>query len=127
MKRIVAGITLGVAVIMLTLPAVQAQEETWLELLRADLRADKTAIVTVAMGLSDDEGTIFWPIYRDYEVAVSSINDRRSWGHEAWSSGSASARHRSAVRTSGTPMERDPRTGSGGLIAENSRGQYAWT
>ncbi len=77
MKRIVAGITLVVAVILLTLPTVQAQEETWLELLRADLRADKTAIVTVAMALSDDEGTIFWPIYREYEVALSSINDRR--------------------------------------------------
>jgi hypothetical protein len=77
MKRIFAGIMLVAAVVCLALPAVQAQEEAWLELLRADLRTEKTGIVTAAMMLSDDEGKIFWPIYREYDLAVASINDQR--------------------------------------------------
>jgi hypothetical protein len=73
MKRIIVGIVL----VFLALPAAQAQDETWLELLRADIRADRTAIFTAAMELTDDQGTMFWPIYRGYEVSLSAINDQR--------------------------------------------------
>jgi hypothetical protein len=50
-----------------------AQDPT--ELLRADLRAQKTAILTKALALDDTQSTAFWPIYREYESALVKIND----------------------------------------------------
>jgi hypothetical protein len=54
-----------------------AQAEQTLESLRADLRADKTAIVTQAMNFQPGEADKFWPIYREYEVQVANLNDKR--------------------------------------------------
>jgi hypothetical protein len=50
-----------------------AQDPT--ELLRADLRAQKTAIITQAMGLDTTQSDAFWPIYREYEQEVIKLND----------------------------------------------------
>jgi len=48
-----------------------------IESLRADLRADKVAIITQAMQLNDQDSKIFWPVYRRYEADVVKINDQR--------------------------------------------------
>jgi hypothetical protein len=50
-----------------------AQDPT--ELLRADLRAQKTAILTEAMDLDAAQSDVFWPIYREYEGEVIKLND----------------------------------------------------
>lgn len=50
--------------------------DAFIELLRSDLRADKQAIVTVAMGLSDADSQLFWPIYRAYETERIALGDR---------------------------------------------------
>ncbi len=59
------------------LPAAADSEEQWLELFRADLRADKVAILTEAMELNDAQGKEFWPVYREYEGQLAQIGDRR--------------------------------------------------
>ena len=38
-----------------------------IQILRADLRADKLKVVTQQMQLSDEEAKAFWPIYREYD------------------------------------------------------------
>lgn len=48
-----------------------------LELLRADLKAEKVAIVTLNMELTDAQARIFWPIYRKYESELAALNDQR--------------------------------------------------
>jgi len=48
-----------------------------IESLRADLRADKVAIITQAMQLNDQDSKIFWPVYRRYEADVVKVNDQR--------------------------------------------------
>jgi hypothetical protein len=50
-----------------------AQDAT--ELLRADLRANKTAILTQAMALDATQSDVFWPIYREYEAELIKLND----------------------------------------------------
>ena len=45
------------------------------ELLRADLRTTKTAIITEAMGLDSAQSDVFWPIYREYEAELVTLND----------------------------------------------------
>lgn len=47
------------------------------ELLRSDLKTQKTAIITKAMQFSDQEATAFWPIYRAYEQDLAKIGDAR--------------------------------------------------
>jgi len=80
MKRM-AG--LGAAALLISLaqtPAIGSDPATldrYVELLRSDLRADKTAILTEALALSDAEGKTFWPIYREYDTELSAWGDAR--------------------------------------------------
>ncbi len=50
---------------------------TYVELLRSDIRAEKVAILTELMEFTDAEDAAFWPIYREYDVELSALNDRR--------------------------------------------------
>lgn len=47
------------------------------ELLRADLRTQKVALITKALDLTREEGDKFWPIYREYDEKLSKIVDAR--------------------------------------------------
>ena len=49
----------------------------YVELLRSDVRASKVAIITEVMGFTEAEDKVFWPIYREYDVELSRINDDR--------------------------------------------------
>jgi hypothetical protein len=48
-----------------------------IQILRADLRSDKTKIMANQMQLSDAEGKAFWPIYNDYDHELAKLNDQR--------------------------------------------------
>jgi hypothetical protein len=65
-----------VAVAMVIGGAAQAQSN-YEELLRQDLRTMKTQVVTEVMMLSTEEGDKFWPVYREYDLELSKIWDRR--------------------------------------------------
>jgi hypothetical protein len=65
-----------VAVALMLSGAAQAQSQ-YEELLRQDLRTMKTAIVTEAMMLTEEEGEAFWPIYRDYDNELAKHWDSR--------------------------------------------------
>jgi hypothetical protein len=47
------------------------------ELLRADIRVQKVAIITEVMGFSEAEDKAFWPIYRDYDSEMAKLGDER--------------------------------------------------
>jgi len=47
------------------------------ELLRSDVRSQKVAILTEMMDFSEKEDAAFWPIYRQYDVELSGLSDRR--------------------------------------------------
>ena len=73
---------LAVLVITLALPALPAfgQDSTLesdIQVLRSDLRAQKTQIISDQLKLSDAEGKSFWPIYREYETELSKLNDEK--------------------------------------------------
>jgi hypothetical protein len=50
---------------------------TYTELMRSDIRSQKVAIITEMMLLSEAEDVKFWPIYREYELELSRLNDER--------------------------------------------------
>jgi hypothetical protein len=47
------------------------------ELLRADLRAEKVAIITEVMEFTEAEDKAFWPIYREYDSEMTKLGDER--------------------------------------------------
>ncbi len=49
----------------------------YVELLRSDVRSQMVAILTEMMDFTDEEDAKFWPIYRDYDVELSKLNDQR--------------------------------------------------
>lgn len=82
MKRILAALIVLTAVTVPLGPRCAAQTDVAqadkvLESVRADMRADKVAIVTEAMNLTPAEGEKFWPVYRQYEAEVVKLNDKR--------------------------------------------------
>lgn len=63
----------------LTVPPVQqgGYLNSYISLLRSDLRAKKTGIISEGLLLTDKESTVFWPIYKRYELDLAKINDAR--------------------------------------------------
>ena len=49
----------------------------YMELLRSDLRTQKVAMITEIMQFTDDEDKAFWPVYREYDLGLSRLNDDR--------------------------------------------------
>jgi hypothetical protein len=47
------------------------------ELLRADVRSQKMAILVEVMGFSDVEDKAFWPLYREYDAEMTKLGDER--------------------------------------------------
>ena len=47
-------------------------------IVRANMKADKTTLITTGMNFNDKEGAAFWPIYRQYEYERSRLDDRRA-------------------------------------------------
>jgi hypothetical protein len=45
--------------------------------LRQDLQAEKTEIITRNMGFTDDQSKAFWPLYRSYAHDQQAIGDQR--------------------------------------------------
>jgi hypothetical protein len=59
-------------------PAALAQvsETDVIQALRSDILADRQAVVAANLGLTDAEGTAFWPVYREYRAEMGKVGDR---------------------------------------------------
>jgi len=69
-------LTLVLAVVPFAVAVADDGTDAYIELFRSDLRADKQAIVTYAMNLSDADSKLFWPIYKSYEAERTALGDR---------------------------------------------------
>jgi hypothetical protein len=58
--------------------ALQPALESTIEVLRADLRADKITVIAEAMRFSGEDAAIFWPLYNKYELELSKLEDQRA-------------------------------------------------
>ena len=50
---------------------------TYIDLMRKDVRSQKAAIMDTVMQLDPDQAAKFWPIYRDYDAELTKLNDLR--------------------------------------------------
>jgi len=58
----------------------QDQEPTidsTIAVVRANMQADRTALITTGMNFNEKDGAAFWPIYKEYEYERSKLDDRR--------------------------------------------------
>jgi hypothetical protein len=76
--------TLGLAAIIVACislsQTIAAQDESIdsdIEVLRANIRAEKMQLVTNEMQLSAEEAKSFWPIYREYNASLTKLNDQK--------------------------------------------------
>lgn len=79
MKRgIVSLVALIAVALAFSAPAVlaQASQTDQLQQLRADIQADRQAVVAANLKLTDAEGVVFWPLYREYRVEMAKVGDR---------------------------------------------------
>ena len=54
-----------------------AHERQTNPLARGDIRVQKVAIVAEVMQFTDEDGKVFWPIYREYDAEMSKLGDER--------------------------------------------------
>ncbi len=52
--------------------------DSTIAVVRANMRADRTTLITAGMNFSDKDGAAFWPIYQQYEYERSKLDDRRA-------------------------------------------------
>lgn len=74
LKRVI----LCAALVFVMATAVSAGErtlESYMELMRSDLRTAKVAIITEVMQFTDEQSEVFWPIYREYQLEMEKLND----------------------------------------------------
>ena len=87
---VILAIVMATTVLSAQQPAITPAEtkdlnlSAYVELLRADVRAQKVAFITELMAFTAAEDKAFWPIYRAYDVELSAINDERVTGIEEY-------------------------------------------
>ena len=66
-------------------PVIQAGSETekknlqaYIELIRSDVRQQKSQLMGVVMQLSAEDAGKFWPIYSEYDAELTKVNNLRS-------------------------------------------------
>jgi len=52
--------------------------DSTIAVVRANMQADRTTLITAGMNFNDKDGAAFWPIYQQYEYERSRLDDRRA-------------------------------------------------
>ena len=80
-RTLLAAAAISLAVLPLSVRCqAQASDpnvDSYIESLRADVHADKVAIITQVMQFNSADGAAFWPIYKKYAFDQSAVNDKR--------------------------------------------------
>jgi hypothetical protein len=61
----------------LIISATAFAQDNSIELLRRDLKADKASLMSANLPMTDAQADIFNPIYREYDLELSKLGDRR--------------------------------------------------
>lgn len=75
MKRIT--LMLSICAVATGVHASSEELRNYIEIFRSGLSTAKKQAITDALRLTDGEATVFWPIYREYEVQFDKLADER--------------------------------------------------
>ena len=64
-------------------PLVRGQDrqpniDSVIAMVRANMQADRTTLITAGMNFNEKDGAAFWPIYRQYDLERAKLDDTRS-------------------------------------------------
>ena len=63
---------------LLAFTNVFAQDmDSYIELLKSDLKTDKKAIITEVMQFDETQSAAFWPIYKEFEFDLDKLSEKR--------------------------------------------------
>lgn len=69
---------LTIILFFFSLATIFAQDLTsYIELLRSDVNTEKKALIAEAMQFSEDDASVFWPIYKEYEFKLDKLGNKR--------------------------------------------------
>ena len=80
MKTLLFGI---LAVLIVAVPVFaqsqtqQAQMDQDIAMMKKDIQADKSTLITANMKFTPEEAAAFWPVYKVYDEALSKVADKR--------------------------------------------------
>src|SRR5436309_13545682 len=75
-----AGLVILLPLCGAVVPTLHAQDSSLanaIELMRSDVRANKTQIIGRALALPDSQAKVFWPLYRQFELDAAKLTDDR--------------------------------------------------
>lgn len=72
MKKLIFGL-----IVLMSISLYAQTADTYLELLRSDIKIQKKTVVAVAMNLNELQEEKFWPIYNEYEAEWDKLADVR--------------------------------------------------
>ena len=72
--RVLTTFTFAAVVVFGTVGIAQSASDTNMEILLQKVKADKKLLVASNMGLTDEEGTKFWPLYEEYQKELDQMN-----------------------------------------------------
>jgi hypothetical protein len=75
MKKL-SGVLAFASVLFLTGAAFAQGVQSDIAVGRADIQADRQAVVSDNMKLNDAQAAVFWPVYRDYRAELAKSGDR---------------------------------------------------
>ena len=77
-SRIITAVLILAVALVVGAPGVRAQvsETDQLQQLRAEIQADRQAVLAANMALTDAETAAFWPLYREYRGEMAKVGDR---------------------------------------------------
>jgi len=52
--------------------------DSTIAVVRANMQADRTTLITTGMNFNDKDGAAFWPIYKQYQYERSKLDDHRA-------------------------------------------------
>jgi len=55
---------------------VYSQTTSYIEVLKSDVKTQRRALITGAMGLTEEQAQKFWPVYKEYEAEFDKLMDR---------------------------------------------------
>jgi len=77
MKRILGMLSMLALLSVCSAGTAAAQIDSYIEMLRSDVKAARQEIADAALDLPDDKATVFWPVYRKYLLELDQWGDKR--------------------------------------------------
>lgn len=77
-----SALLIGVFAMLAFCPLGRAQDQepaidSTIALVRANMQADRTTLISTGMHFNEKESAAFWPVYKEYEYERSKLDDRR--------------------------------------------------